>query len=84
MEPLWLKKHDIAKSSTDYSSVLKGDDVDLVIITTRHNLHASMVVEALKNNKHVFVEKPLALNNAELDLIDKAYSERYWFLNDWF
>ncbi len=37
------------------------------MITTRHNLHAKIVAEALKSNKHVFVEKPLALNRAELD-----------------
>lgn len=67
------QKHGIAKSSTDYSSVVAGNDVDVVMITTRHNLHAEMVIEALQQNKHVFVEKPLALNLEDLVKIEEAY-----------
>ena len=69
------QKHGIAKSSTNYAMVLEDKDVDIVMITTRHNLHASMVVEALKNDKHVFVEKPLALNSNELSQIEEAYKK---------
>lgn len=60
------QKHDIANSTTDYKVILNDPEVDLVIITTRHNMHASMVQESLKYGKHVFVEKPLALNTVEL------------------
>ena len=67
------KKHKIGKSTTDYKSILSDPNVDLVIITTRHNEHAKMVREALEAGKHVFVEKPLALNKEELDSIIKAY-----------
>lgn len=63
------KKHGFAKSTTDYHEILKDSEVDLVLITTRHNLHAKMTLEALKADKHVFVEKPLALNQEELDQI---------------
>ncbi|MDM1500008.1 bi-domain-containing oxidoreductase [Myroides odoratimimus] len=66
------QKYDIANSTTDYKEILKDPDVDIVLITTRHNLHASMVIETLKAGKHVFVEKPLALNNEELDAIIDA------------
>lgn len=55
-----------AKASTDYASVLADADVDLVLIATRHHLHARMVLDALHARKHVFVEKPLALTPAEL------------------
>lgn len=44
-----------------------------VIITTRHNLHAPMVIETLKAGKSVFVEKPLCLNPIELKDIVAAY-----------
>ncbi len=67
------KKYSIAKSTTNYKEVIDDTDVDLVIITTRHNLHAPLVAEALKNKKHVFVEKPLALNAEELNKIIEAY-----------
>ncbi len=53
-------------ATSDYREILKDEEVDLVIITTRHDLHARMVVEALKAGKHVFVEKPLCLNEGEL------------------
>jgi predicted dehydrogenase/threonine dehydrogenase-like Zn-dependent dehydrogenase len=67
------KKFGIANSATDYKQVLADPEVDVVIITTRHNKHASMVIETLKANKHVFVEKPLALNKTELDEILAVY-----------
>jgi predicted dehydrogenase/threonine dehydrogenase-like Zn-dependent dehydrogenase len=66
------KKFNIANSTTDNSSILNDKDVDLVMVTTRHNSHASLVVQALDQGKHVFVEKPLALNLEELDQIIEA------------
>ena len=69
------KKFKISNSTTDNESILSDKDVDLVMITTRHNSHASLVVQALNQNKHVFVEKPLALNQEELDEVVKAYTE---------
>lgn len=67
------QKYSIVKSATDYKQVISDPDVAMVIITTRHNLHAQMVVESLQNKKNVFVEKPLALNNDELNEIINAY-----------
>ena len=69
------KKHNISQSTTDYDIVLKDKEVDLIMITTRHNLHADMVIKALNKGKHVFVEKPLALNIVELTAIQEAYSK---------
>jgi predicted dehydrogenase/NADPH:quinone reductase-like Zn-dependent oxidoreductase len=66
------KKYVIENSATDYELVLKDDDVKGVLITTRHNLHASMTVDALNAGKEVFVEKPLALTQSELDEIIEA------------
>ena len=66
------KKFGFSHSTTDYKEILKDPEVDLVMITTRHNLHASMVIEILNAGKHVFVEKPLALNQEELQQIIHA------------
>lgn len=60
-------------ATTEYLSVLEDPMVDLVMITTRHNLHGRMVIQALRAGKHVFVEKPLALLGEELDLIQNFY-----------
>lgn len=67
------KKYGIAKATTDYRMILDDQDVDLVIITTRHDLHAIMVTEALQSGKHVFVEKPLAIDPEALAAIIDTY-----------
>lgn len=69
------KKYDVPNSSTDLDSVLADAEVDGVLVTTRHNLHAGMVVQALKAGKQVFVEKPLALKQEELDKVVGAVNE---------
>lgn len=66
------KKHGIGNSTTDFAEMLTDSSVGLVAITTRHNLHASMVVQALAAGKDVFVEKPLALSEEELGEIVAA------------
>ena len=69
------QKYNISQSTTDYNLVLNDKDVDLVMITTRHNLHADMVIKALNKGKHVFVEKPLALNAEELVAVQESYNK---------
>lgn len=62
-----------AEATTDFAHVLQTPDVDAVLIATRHNLHASMTLAALRAGKHVLVEKPLALTQSELDGIRAFY-----------
>jgi predicted dehydrogenase/threonine dehydrogenase-like Zn-dependent dehydrogenase len=69
------KKYKISVSTSDNSLILNDKDVDLIMITTRHNSHARMVVDALNAGKNVFVEKPLALNKEELDRVIDAYQK---------
>jgi predicted dehydrogenase/Zn-dependent alcohol dehydrogenase len=69
------KKYKISVSTSDNSLILNDKDVDLIMITTRHNSHARMVVDALNAGKNVFVEKPLALNQEELDRVIDAYQK---------
>lgn len=66
------KKFGIPNSTTDYNTILGDNEIDLVFVTTRHNSHAKFVTEILKSDKHVFVEKPLALNDTDLDQILEA------------
>jgi predicted dehydrogenase len=65
-----------ATCTTDYRDVLADDTVNAVIVGTRHNLHAEIVLAALRAGKHVFVEKPLCLTTAELDEIASVYAEK--------
>jgi polar amino acid transport system substrate-binding protein len=53
--------------------VIADEQVNLVVIATRHDTHARLARAALERGRHVFVEKPLALDDAELDdVLDAA------------
>jgi len=67
------KKFGFRVCATDEQDVIRDPAVNTVVITTRHHLHASQVVEALTSGKHVFCEKPLCLNESELREIITAY-----------
>ena len=60
------KRFDADTALTDFEAVLADPAIDAVLLSTRHNLHAAQTLAALKAGKHVLVEKPLALNRAEL------------------
>jgi predicted dehydrogenase/threonine dehydrogenase-like Zn-dependent dehydrogenase len=60
-------------ATTSMEEVLADASVQLVIIATRHDQHASMALAALRAGKHVLVEKPLALTEAELSEIEAFY-----------
>lgn len=62
-------------ATTNYEDVLTDDSVDLVMITTRHNTHAPIAMAAARAGKAVFVEKPMALNQAELDALVDVLKE---------
>lgn len=64
-----------AYSTTSFEEVLNDPKINTVMITTRHDCHAQMALTALKANKNVFVEKPLALNRTELQSIADFYKE---------
>lgn len=70
---IMAKKYGITKSTTDYHEMLKDDAVDLVLVTTQHNMHAKMALDVMNSRKSVFVEKPLALTPEELDQIIEAH-----------
>jgi predicted dehydrogenase/threonine dehydrogenase-like Zn-dependent dehydrogenase len=67
------KKFDILNSTTDYKKILSDPKINLVLVTTRHNNHAEIVIEGLKAGKNIFVEKPLVIRQKDLDKIIECY-----------
>lgn len=67
------KKMGAEIATTNYTAILKDPEVNMVICTTRHDMHSKMVCESLAAGKSVFVEKPLCLNEGELVEITEAY-----------
>ena len=68
------KKFGFDYATTDYKELLSDPKINTTLIATRHNQHAGMVAEALKNGKNVFVEKPLAISCEELKTISDNFN----------
>ncbi len=62
-------------STTDYQEILSDEKSQLVFIATRHDSHAQIAAEALRRDKHVFVEKPLAITAESLREVIAAARE---------
>lgn len=63
------QKYNFRYASSSDHEVLTDPEINVIAVLTRHNQHARQVNEALRLGKHVFCEKPLALNEAELSEI---------------
>ncbi len=62
-------------ASSDPDRVFADREIDTVVIATRHDSHARYVCKALSAGQNVFVEKPLAITDEELDAIERAYGD---------
>ena len=67
------KRSGFHKATTDTDAMLADDAINTVAVVTQHNSHASFVAKALAGGKNVFVEKPLALDYEQLDMVREAY-----------
>lgn len=69
------RKYGFEVAATDSAGVLADEEVNAVVIATRHDSHAGLACEALRAGKHVFVEKPLALREDELAEVEAAHGK---------
>jgi predicted dehydrogenase len=63
------KKFGFQYACSNDEQILNDPNINTVAILTRHDSHADLVVKALQAGKHVFVEKPLAVNSEQLSVI---------------
>ena len=60
---------------TDHKQIFLDKDIDTVVIATRHDSHAEILIDSLNASKFTIVEKPLALNYSELKQIARAVKQ---------
>lgn len=63
----YASEHNIKKSS--FTEIINDPNIKGVVLAVPAHLHASMAIEAMNKNKHVFVEKPLAMNEVEAEVM---------------
>ena len=66
------KQYNTTYYTTNSDMLLSDENVDIAAICTRHDTHANYAIQALQHGKHVFVEKPAALNIEELNNLIKT------------
>jgi predicted dehydrogenase len=66
------QKFGFSYAASDDQQILDDPDINTVAILTRHDTHSDLLIRTLTANKHVFVEKPLALTPGQLDEIEKT------------
>ncbi len=65
------RQFDVDYVTTEYQKILADDQIDAVLICTRHNLHARLIEAAIDAEKAVFVEKPLATTSSDMERLTK-------------
>jgi len=65
------KKYGFKYATSNDDEIINDPNINTITILTRHDSHADLVIKALKAGKHVFVEKPLAINGSQLSAISK-------------
>jgi predicted dehydrogenase/threonine dehydrogenase-like Zn-dependent dehydrogenase len=69
-------KHGFNYCAESADDLFTDAGINTLFVVTRHNLHAENVLKAIEHGKHVFVEKPLAMNEIELNKIRSAFEEK--------
>ncbi len=69
------KKYGFERLTTEAEEIFATDAINSVVIATRHDSHADLAARALRAGKNVFVEKPLAITDAQLQMVQEAYDK---------
>jgi predicted dehydrogenase len=77
-------QHEISKSHGSYQELFEDDEVEIIYIGTTHDSHAELSIEAMKNGKHVLCEKPLAINQKDVQRMVDASRKYNVFLMEAF
>jgi dTDP-3,4-didehydro-2,6-dideoxy-alpha-D-glucose 3-reductase len=64
-------QHEIPYSTGDYDELIQSDLIDLVYVSLKNDMHYEYAIKAIKNEKHVLIEKPICLNFKEYQEIEE-------------
>lgn len=78
----FAEKYGVEKVYDTIDEMFTDDNVDIIYITSPHNTHYGFMKKALKNGKHLFVEKSITLNSCELDEIIALSKEKNLILGE--
>lgn len=67
------RKFKAGKAVSDHRQILNDPEIHAVFVLVGHHLHARFVCEVLETGKHVFVEKPLAITEEQLETVQEVY-----------
>ncbi|HLM35481.1 MAG TPA: Gfo/Idh/MocA family oxidoreductase [Gaiellaceae bacterium] len=73
----FARRHPQARVTESFDDVLADDGVEAVVIATPVPTHHELALRALEAGKHVFVEKPPAMRETEMDELVAAAEERH-------
>jgi predicted dehydrogenase len=74
-------EHGCQKAYSSYDDIINDPEIDILYIATPHSTHTSLSIKALKNNKHVLCEKPIALNFQDaLQMINASKTNNKFFM----
>ena len=59
----------------DHRKMLEAEKLDLIVIATPVSMHAPIALDCIRHKSHVFIEKPLAMNDRECQEIRKALAD---------
>ena len=71
------KKYSFNQAVSNAEDVIRNEEVNTIVIGTRHDTHYKYLIQAMKANKNIFLEKPLCLNYSELHDIKELYYSSY-------
>lgn len=69
------KKYSFKSITNNSRDIFESSEINSLIVTTRHHDHAENILKAIQAKKHIFIEKPLCINETELNQIKTEYDK---------
>ena len=78
----YAEEYDVKHAYGSFDELLADSAIDIVYIATPHNFHYEMMKKALENNKHVFCEKAITVNDRQLEECVAIAKEKNLIISD--